>query len=163
MLRGWVCALALTSLLAGAGCAQEGSLDVAWNFGGTEPASSGCGQHGVDSILITGVDTSGDSLRQVVICTPGQATASVKPGNWTVGVAMLDFEGLKMEPPATDAYGNPTPDSTGTAQVSESVPGAVLIQLTPLPACQDGVDNDGDGRADLDDPDCHNDKYGATE
>ncbi len=152
MFRGWVCALGLASLLAAVGCSQEGTVNVTWNFLGTEPASSGCGQHGVDSILIQGTDTTGDGLRQVVLCTPGQASASVKPGTWSMSVAMLNFQASTM-----------APDSTGTAQVSDSVPGAVEIQLTPVPACRDGVDNNGNGRVDLDDPGCQNDPDGASE
>jgi len=163
MFRGWVCALGLASLLWGAGCSQDGTVNVTWDFLGTEPAASGCGQHGVDSVLLTGSDTGSDSLRQVVLCTPGQASASVKPGTWSVALAMLNFQGTLMEPAATDAAGNPTPDTTGMAQVSESAPGEVLIHLTPVPACRDGVDNDNDGRVDLDDPDCQNDPDGTSE
>jgi hypothetical protein len=29
-----------------------------------------------------------------------------------------------------------------------------LVALTPPPACNDGIDNDGDGLVDLADPDC---------
>jgi hypothetical protein len=29
-----------------------------------------------------------------------------------------------------------------------------LVPLTPPPACNDGIDNDGDGLVDLADPDC---------
>jgi len=163
MFRGSLCVLGLACLLAVAGCAQDGTVNVTWDFLGTEPAASGCGQHGVDSMLLTGVDSGGDGLRQVFLCTPGQASASVKPGNWSVALAMLNYQGTLMEPPATDAYGNPTPDTTGMVQVSESVPGEVLIHLTPVPACRDGVDNDRDGRVDLDDPDCQNNPDGASE
>ena len=42
-----------------------------------------------------------------------------------------------------------------------TVPFAVTFR--PLPACMDGVDNDGDGRVDLDDPDCADDPYGKHE
>ena len=163
MFRGWVCALGLASMLVGGGCAQEASLNVTWDFQGTAPASSGCGQHGVDSILLTGTDNNGDTLRQVVLCPPGRATVNAKSGNWSVAVAMLDFQGALMEPQPYDANGNPTPPATGTAQVTADVPGAVLIHLTPVPTCRDGVDNNGDGRVDLDDPVCQNDPNAASE
>lgn len=161
MFRGWACALGLACLAVG-GCKQEASLNVTWDFLGTTPASSGCGQHGVDSILLTGTDNNGGALRQVVLCTPGQTTASLDAGNWTVALAMLDYQGTPMEP-SPDAYGNPPPAPQGTAQVTNEVPGAVLIHLTPVPACRDHVDNDGDGRVDLDDPDCQNDPDGVSE
>ncbi|HXJ20099.1 MAG TPA: hypothetical protein VMT03_07690 [Polyangia bacterium] len=157
MLRGWVRALGLASLLAVVGCTQDASLHIAWDFQGTEPASSGCGKHGVDSVLLTGAADNGDGLRQVVLCTPGQATVSVKPGNWMVAVAMLGPEGQTMEPSGD------TPDPTGTAAVTVDTPGSVLIHLTPVQACNDGVDNDGDGRVDLDDPDCHGNPDGGSE
>jgi hypothetical protein len=35
--------------------------------------------------------------------------------------------------------------------------------LASRPACSDGVDNDTDGRIDLDDPDCGNNPFGTTE
>jgi hypothetical protein len=148
MFRGWVRALGLASSLAVVGCSSEGSLNVTWDFQGTEPASSGCGKHGVDSILLTGTDNNGDGLRQVVLCTPGQATVSVKPGTWQVAVAMLSAQGVTMEPSGD------TPSPTGTAQVTTDTPGSVLVHLTPVQECNDGVDNDGDGRVDLRDPDC---------
>jgi hypothetical protein len=174
MFRVWVRVLGLASLLAAGGCAKDGTLNVSWDFLGTEPASSGCGQHGVDSILLTGIDTSGDSLYQVALCVPGQTTASVKPGSWTVALQMRNFQEKPEELPdagppdaGTGPDGGapppPPPPPTGMAQVSTDVPGSVLIHLTPLPACQDGVDNDGDGRVDLDDPDCHNDRDGTSE
>jgi hypothetical protein len=162
MFRGWVRALGFASALAAGGCAQEASLNVTWDFQGTEPASSGCGQHGVDSVLLTGTNNNGAALRQVVLCTPGQTTASLDQGSWSVALAMLDFQGTLMEP-SVDASGNSPPDPIGTAQVSNQLPGAVLIHLTPVPACRDGVDNDGDGRVDLDDPDCQNNPDGVSE
>ena len=148
MLRGWARVLWLASAVVVAGCGQDGTLNVSWDFLGTEPASSGCGQHGVDSILMTGTDNSGDGLRQVVLCPPGQATAPVKPGTWSVALALLDSEGTPMEPTGDSA------SPTGTAQVSADVPGSVLIHLTPVSTCSDGVDNDGNGRVDSADPKC---------
>jgi hypothetical protein len=37
-----------------------------------------------------------------------------------------------------------------------------LVTITPA-ECMDGIDNDGDGRADLDDPDCAGDPAGTQE
>jgi hypothetical protein len=157
MLRGWVRALGLASTLALAGCTQDASLYVAWDFQGTEPAASGCGKHGVDSILLTGASDKGDGLRQVVLCTPGHATVTVQPGTWMVAAAMLGPQGQTLEPSGV------TPDPTGTAVVTVDTPGSVLIHLTPVQACADGVDNDGDGRVDLSDPDCNGSPDGGSE
>jgi hypothetical protein len=37
------------------------------------------------------------------------------------------------------------------------------VVLTPRPECSDGVDNDGDGRVDVDDPDCMGDPNRTAE
>lgn len=132
--------------LAGVGCGDDGVVDVSWSFQSNEPASSGCGQHGVDTIVISGLDTGGDLLRVGTPCTPGARRVEVAPGTWTIQVSMLNVQGAAANP-----YGT---DPTQTVTVSTDAPAAVAVQLTPPPSCADRVDNDGDGRVDNDDPDC---------
>jgi hypothetical protein len=148
----------LAALAGAAGCGRSGTLHVSWDFLGTEPASSGCGQHGVDSVVIAGADTAGDGIRVVTACTPGFRDVTVAEGTWTATLAMLNAQGLTMTG-ADASY----PSPTGTATVSADAPGAVSVHLDPAPACNDGVDNDGDGRVDTDDPDCQGDPNGTAE
>jgi hypothetical protein len=156
MFRGWVCALGLALPLAVVGCTQNGTLNVTWDFLGTEPASSGCGQHGVDAILLSGTDNNGDGVSQTFLCPPGQASVSVKPGTWTVKLAMRRFDEMDIPPP-----GGTIP--IGVAAVTASTPGSIRIHLNPVPACSDMVDNNHNGRVDLADPGCHGQAGGASE
>jgi hypothetical protein len=158
MIRRWALALSLLAPLAAGGCRQDGTLQVSWDFVGDEAPAGACGQHGVDSILILGTDTGGDGTRAVTLCTPGFRRVSVPEGTWTVAVSMLDFQG------ATISGADPNvPSPGGTAVVTLDAPGTVSVHLQPPPACSDGVDNDRDGRVDLDDPDCQNDPSGTAE
>jgi len=60
-----------------------------------------------------------------------------------------------------------TADNSVEIRAGENAPPIPPVMLPPLPQCSDGVDNDLDGRVDLDDPDCNNDAgpypMGATE
>lgn len=151
MLGRLTLALSLLSLVGAAGCKSDGTLQVTWDFGGVESPASGCGQHGVDSILISGADTGGDTTRTVALCTPGFRNVSVPDGTWSVVVSMLNAEGGTLLGPGPDAV-----SASGIATVTTDAPGAISVHLDPPPACSDGVDNDRDGRVDLADPDCQN-------
>jgi len=137
--------------LAGLGCGQDGTVDVSWDFQGTEPASSGCGQHGVDSVVISGADPGGDGLRLATLCTPGARQVSVAPGTWTIQLSMFDFQGFPVIP--ADPY---APVPSAMVVVTTDAPAVVNLHLSPPAPCSDGVDNDGDGRVDAADPDCVN-------
>jgi len=142
-------AFLVLAALAVEGCKQDGTLHVSWAFVGNEPASSGCGRHGVDSVVITGIDTGGDGLFLQTSCPPGVRDVSVAPGTWTVQVGLArPYQGLGVD------AGSPPASPTVMAVVTTDTPGAVSVELTPPPACSDGVDNDGDGRVDQTDPDC---------
>jgi len=167
--------LCLAGGVAGAaGCADHGSYTAIWAFVGGEPALSGCGQHGVDSIRVTGRSTAGDSENIAAVCAGGQTTQSVPVGSWTFVVAQLDVRGRAIFPSLLDAQnqvvldmdGNPVPapDPTATVEVQKDrTADPFTVDLTPQPACRDGVDNDGDGRIDLDDPDCGGDPNANAE
>lgn len=157
MIPRWVLALSLLAAPAVGACSHDASMQVSWDFLSGEVPASGCGQHGVDSILIQGNDTNGDGIRAVATCAPGYRSVGVPEGTWTVKVTMLDFEG------ATIAADPSLPSPSDTTVVTFDTPGSVSFHLDPAPACSDGVDNDRDGRVDLDDPDCQNDPSGATE
>lgn len=139
----------LAAALAGVACSQDGAVDVTWDFQGTEPASSGCGQHGVDSVVISGMESGGDGLRVVTLCTPGSDRVSVAPGTWTMQVSMLDAQGAAVAPADDTA-----PLPRDTVVVGTDAPAALNVHLYPPSSCADGVDNDHDGRVDAADPDC---------
>ncbi len=157
--------------LAISGCHQDGSLQVSWAFTDAT-AADGCGQHGVDSVLVTAGDTGSDSDQVQALCAPGVVTRAVPAGTWTVTVLALDAQGNLIQAPAgVDPKTNVAQAAiimngqTGDLVVADDSPPVAVPPFTfmPLPACMDGVDNDGDGRVDLDDPDCANDPYGPHE
>jgi len=149
-------------LLAQAGCASEGTYEVRWSFG--DPALAAfepgdCGTHGVSAIAIAGRRDDGTVDNPVAACAPGVFTHKLPTGTWTLELAALDAAG---QPKSADpAYLR----GSITIAVSEGQVGGIAqgpVVLSPLPACQDGVDNDCDGRVDLDDPGC-TDAAGVTE
>ncbi|HXI55333.1 MAG TPA: hypothetical protein VNO55_04710 [Polyangia bacterium] len=48
----------------------------------------------------------------------------------------------------------------GPQSIDKGATAVFAVVLTPLPACADGIDNDCDGRVDLDDPSCQGDPRG---
>jgi hypothetical protein len=145
--------------LALAGCGPTGNYELSWNFfpradGTGEPqgAGDGCGLHGVDAIFIQGT-SSGAGATRIALCTattngspPGHVSGFVAPGDWTFSLQSMDVRGTLVGDPV----------STMTLTVSQGGPTAVFptVTITPRPECSDGVDNDGDGLVDLDDPGC---------
>ena len=150
-----------------AGCADHGSYRVSWSFTDATSAQAGCGAHGVDGIRVTGASTQGDGEDVVTLCAIGEFTHGVPIGNWTFTVHQLDVRGRPIDVPQLDDQGQPVldangyptfvPDPTATATIAKDAtvnlyPDAVV--LAPRPECSDGVDNDCDGRIDLDEPEC---------
>ena len=173
MWRSWSRMLCLAGGLWAAGCTDYGRYRVSWKFAPDELAYTGCGLHGVDSLRVTGMSTQGDGEDVTTLCTArcpdevdpiGCFAHSVPVGTWTFTVQQLDVRGRLITP--TDAQGYPLPDPTATATVAadtETPLAPAPIVLTPRPACGDGVDNDGDGRVDLDDPECDGSMSTAAE
>jgi hypothetical protein len=162
--RSWFPILSLASGLSAAGCTDHGSYSVQWTFIGDEPGAVRCGLHGVDTIRVTGASTAGDGEDVISLCAPGVFTHEVPVGDWTFTFHQLDVRGRPITP--IDAQGQPVPDPTATGTVSTDTtsdldPGTV--ELTARPECSDGIDNDRDGRVDLDDADCAGDPNTATE
>jgi hypothetical protein len=149
--------------LAAAGCTSYGSYQVGWQFVGGEEANTGCGQHGVASIRVIGSSTEGEREDVVGVCADGGLTHSVPVGSWTFSVHQFDVRGRRID--MLDADGNPVAP-TAAAVIAEDVTVEVdpkPVELTPRPKCSDGVDNDVDGRVDLDDPQCAGDANGTAE
>src|SRR4051812_30006283 len=152
--RSWLPILFLGGGLLAAGCTDHGSYTVSWTFVGGEAAGSGCGLHGVDTIHVTGASTAGDGEDVITLCAPGQFSHEVPVGDWTFTFHQQDVRGRAITP--TDAQGEAIPDPTATATVVKDKPleTPLAVELAPRPECSDGIDNDGDGRVDLDDDGC---------
>jgi hypothetical protein len=146
--------LCAVAALGQAGCHQSGSYRLSWDFlvdtsgsAAEQPASAGCGQHGVDAIFVIAVDTTGDSDQAFAICTSGEMTRSVPAGSWSIQIQGIDASRAvipAVQPTAT----------LPVVVVNDGEQSDLAVTLTPPPACSDGIDNDGDGRVDLADPDC---------
>jgi hypothetical protein len=165
--RTWALALVAAGLLGAGGCTQSGSYRLSWVFlvdGTLESSATACGRHGIDSILATGTDGSGDAQQVIALCVPGQFGGSAAPGTWTFTFQMLDAERAPVHPVSPPGETALAPVPAGSATVSVDGPTAEFpVQFIPLPECNDGIDNDGDGRVDLADPDCGVDLTGPIE
>jgi hypothetical protein len=145
----WFAGLIAVGVMGAGGCSNEGGVELSWWFDGSEPASAGCGRHGVDSVLVTGANDAGDGANIIAVCTAGNLERTVPVGRWTFALHTLDIRGRLIraleDPDAT----------TETLEVAEgrSVMFAIA-NIASRAACADGVDNDRDFRVDLTDPDC---------
>jgi hypothetical protein len=182
-----LCVLTVVGALAGAGCHSDGTYQLSWAFEG-EGATSAltCARRGVFSIWVGGSSTDGDTEALEVACAPGVLTRSVHTGNWSFTVLGLDREGcyrgnkLGGAGDGGVADGGPaasSPAPAGSCHVTDKLDllaatagpvdiakdGMTMLSVTlmPLPTCADGVDNNGDGRVDLDDPVCQGDPSGS--
>ena len=139
-----------------AGCTTEGSYRLAWMFANDEPAAAGCGAHGVDGVRITGGNSDGDSEDIVAVCSAGEIVRTRPVGRWNLVVHQVDVRGTAINVPD---------QSIADVVIAEDAVTDVLpvVVLEARPQCDDGVDNDRDGRLDIDDPECAGDPMGATE
>ena len=149
--------------LGQAGCASEGSYQVRWSF--SDPAlmifrPGDCGRHGVSAIAIAGRRDDGKVDDPEAACAPGVFTRQLPTGTWTLELTALDSTGRPKTTTPGFLQGGIT-IVVAEDQLAGTDQGTVV--LPPLPACQDGVDNDCDGRIDLDDPGCGGDPNGTTE
>ncbi|MEA2699542.1 MAG: hypothetical protein QOI66_3813, partial [Myxococcales bacterium] len=170
------------SVAAGLGCHSDASYKLTWSFAGGEAASAlTCAGHGVFSIFVMGSSEGGDSEQIEAPCALGALTDGIPSGTWSFAVKGLDLAGryrgdlLSAAGPADAAadVGGPADaadDASGPAgaaadtaflsamagpqSIDKGTTAAFAVVLTPLPACADGIDNDCDGRVDLDDPSC---------
>jgi hypothetical protein len=133
----------------------------------TEDPASACGRHGVFGIRITGASTDASGEDVTTVCTPGVFKHEVPAGTWTFTVHALDAAGRLKQAQAsaggTGADGAMLNVETTGVAVGNGATASFEVTLVPLPECADGVDNDGDGRVDGDDPDCTHDFPVLTE
>ena len=127
MKRSLAFGLGAVVLLAVAGCSQNGSYRLRWDFlvdpttGATESSTSACGKFYVDSILINGTSTSGDAEQVVALCPPGWVTAEAPPGTWTFTVSMLSSQGAYIQTSMSTQTTATLPISTDAAPTEFSV------------------------------------------
>jgi len=138
-----------------AGCTPQGSYRLAWTFADA-PAAAGCGAHGVDGVRITGGNTDGDGEDIVAVCSAGEIVRERPVGRWNLVVHQVDVRGAQISVPD---------QSFMDVVIAEDAVTDVLpvVVLEPRPQRDDDVDNDRDGRLDIDDPQCAGDPMGATE
>jgi hypothetical protein len=153
---GVLLAAALSGPCLTAGCSHDGDVEIPWQFAGPSPdgesAQEGCGQHGVDSVFVTGSSDKGDGASFLAVCTAGALRRTVPAATWSFTLQPLDVHGNNVQPAdVPDGMTYPMPVSEGA--VTQFPP----ISIVPRAACADGIDNDRDGRVDLTDPDCGGD------
>ncbi len=148
------------------GCNNNGSYRIDWQFRTqalpmSDPTSlprffqtGDCGLAGVSGIQIAAAHPDGSGRVVVgVPCGAGFYDGSLDAGSWTFDLLGLDASGMPKDPSNAALHGQTTsPVEIHAGEKAGPIP---AIHLHPLPQCQDGVDNDLDGRVDLDDADCN--------
>ena len=121
-----------------------------------------CGLAGVSGIGIAATRSDAAQSTTAVPCALGFYDGSLDEGSWTLALVALDASGQPKEPPGSGLLRGQTasPVEIHTGEQAAPIP---PIVLPPLPQCRDGVDNDLDGRVDLDDPDCAGNPDGPAE
>ncbi len=158
--------LLLVALLATAACGSDGEYELSWRFADVagQPVKFSaleCGAHGVEAFEVIEQREGGSLKRFVAPCGRGGVTRSVSAGRIQVFLNALNLDGHVQQRP--DSKKAVTAESPVFSVDASGPPVAVVITVVPLPACGDGVDNDRDGRVDLDDPDCAGLLGGASE
>ena len=136
------------------GCGSDGNYQVTWNFfaspdaqGEPVEAFAACGAHGVDAIQVSAVSADGDKHQDTGLCTQGQLAAGLGLGDWQFTFSQVDGKGDVI--PLPDGMSDPVASAKVEKNTTAELP---RITFVPRPACNDEIDNDLDGRVDLDDP-----------
>jgi hypothetical protein len=144
------------------GCGSDGTYMASWKFfttpdataegDPTQEATVACGAHGVDAIQVSAVSSGGDHHQTTALCTRGVMSDGLGTGQWQFTFRQLDARGDVIPLPE----GMSDPQRSGEIKSSEPTDLGTVV-FARRPACADGVDNDRDGRIDLNDPDCGDD------
>jgi hypothetical protein len=162
-LMGMLAAGCLTT----AACKHDGAYQLSWAFAQeAQPVSElTCAKHGVFSIRISAI--AGASIDTVAVpCGPGQVTRAIAAGTWSFEVWALDSDGKyrgDLLPPNLPGAKDALMAKIDATEIAGEQTATLAVQLNPLPQCADGVDNDADGRVDIDDPGCAGKRDGADE
>jgi hypothetical protein len=93
------------------------------------------------------VDATTDAVADAVADAAGPADAAADDDAGPANAAAADAAFLSA--------------MVGPQSIDKGATALFAVVLTPLPACADGIDNDCDGRVDLDDPSCQDDPRGS--
>jgi len=147
-----LCLLGAGASVALGGCNNNGSYRINWQFADSfQPGD--CGRVGVAGIGITATKSDSSQSAISVPCGLGFYDGSLEAGSWTLALVALDATGQDKEPPGSGLLRG---QAAGPVEIRTGEHAAPIppVTLMPLPQCRDGVDNDLDGRVDLDDADC---------
>ena len=145
----------LPLLLLVAACGEEGSFELHWTIGCTKTGDPGCQIQSVIACSSVGLDSvevfarqGADESRALFPCySPAEGPMGRGPGldqgRTTLHILGLSPGGQQLTSPLDREVEIP---AEGYVRVD--------VDLPIPPACQDGVDNDGDGLVDLQDPSC---------
>ncbi|PRQ02794.1 hypothetical protein ENSA5_21470 [Enhygromyxa salina] len=158
---------AAVSLGSLAGCAEQPSYLLSWTLVDAEALDEApddaslssvkdCSEVGVSKVRVT--TKLGGAVVDVseYACFPGDAVEgpALEPGEYTLEVEGLRRSGEPWEPnedmPATPRVAH----DTATVSVSQGALPSVEFVLVAPPECDDGIDNDLDGKVDGKDPGC---------
>jgi hypothetical protein len=158
--------LFLLAALATAACRSEGEYELSWRFADVTGlpvkfSAAECGAHGVEAFDVIEQPEGGSLTKFAAPCGRGGVTRSVSAGRFRLFLNALNLDGHVQQRP--DSKKAVTAESAPFEVDGNGPPVTVMITIAPLPACGDGVDNDRDGRVDLDDPDCAGLLAGASE
>lgn len=157
---------AILSVVAalGAGCGSDGNYQVTWRFFASPTATAAedpvkdafavCGAHGVDAIQVSAVSSGGDKHQATGLCTQGQLAAGIGLGQWQFTFHQVDAKGDVIVIPFPEGMSDPQRSAEVESNKTSELE---VVTFVPQAACTDGIDNDLDGRVDLDDPDCGGD------
>lgn len=155
----------LSAVAVWGGCSNSGSYTLSWRFVADQVdfKSGDCGRVGVSGIGITGTRSDGSQSAIAVPCGLGFYDGSLDQGSWTLELVALDASGLPKVPPPTTVLRGQTAGLSVEIHAGDQAAPIPPVFLMPLAQCSDGVDNDSDGRVDLDDPGCAGDPQGNAE
>ena len=149
--------------VAASACSEDTSYTVTWRFANEAPAAfsaRSCGKAGIESF--EGVERevkTGDTHAFRAVCGAGQLRRSLPPGTWQVTLRGVDPAGRM--PVNADGSAIVVGASGAFVLALDGPEPLVEVALTP-PSCHDGIDNNGNNLADVDDPICVGNPNGET-
>ncbi|NVB37543.1 hypothetical protein G6O69_06845 [Pseudenhygromyxa sp. WMMC2535] len=175
----------LTCLAGAAACAEEASVRFSWRVATDEAALADpdsvpplqsvtqCAEVGLGTIEISAIAADG-SVEKVsrFACFPspfadGDSVEGpvLEPGEYTFELTALRRSGLEWTCDEEDEEAGACVGraSAGPTLVSVGLQPSVEFVLLAPPECDDGVDNDGDGRVDSKDRSCQSDPTGPED
>lgn len=152
--------LGLLLPLTVAACGESGSYELHWTIGCTQTPLSGCALKsvkqcssvGLDAMVVQALRNGVEEDRAIFPCySLGEGALGRGPG-LDPGEITLKLSG---QSPGGQTLSGPVSTTVTIAEIGLT---EAWLNLPTPPACNDGVDNDGDGQVDLGDSDCKDSK-----